>query len=68
MPFFSFCDQLDEEETTTCFTLIAFLMSCDLKCVRALPHCFMGWSAVSECGTVFPDHTHSLFQIKKIMT
>ena len=36
-------------ERAGCFTLIVFLMSCDLLCSADLPHGTMGWSAVCDC-------------------
>ena len=35
-------------------------MSCSCKRHRALQSGVEGWSAVFDCGTVFPDHTHLL--------
>ena len=35
---FLVCNHLDGKESTSCFTLIVFLVSCDCKCSVALPH------------------------------
>ena len=43
-----------KRESDCCFTSIVFLMSCDCLCPVALPHGAVGWSAVCDCGTVFP--------------
>ena len=45
---FKFCNHLDGEEITGCFTLIVFMMSVDVLTVRGLV-------------MVFPDHTSLLF-------
>ena len=47
----SFGNHLDKEERADCFTLIAFLVSCDCWCFMALPHSAVGWSAVCDCCT-----------------
>ena len=58
--FFLVLHHLDKEERAGCFTLIFFLISysCDCWCFLTLPRGAVGWSAVCDCGTVFPDHTH----------
>ena len=47
---FLFCNHFAEEERAGCFTLIVFLMSCDIKCSIALPHSAMGWSEFCDCS------------------
>ena len=41
-------NNLDVEESAGCFALFVFLVSRD--CCKALPHNFMGLSAVCDCG------------------
>ena len=38
--FFLFCNHLDGEERTGCFTLIIFLVSCDMLCITLCLSCF----------------------------
>ena len=45
-----FCNHLDGKERAGCFTLTAFLVSCDSPSIVALPHGAMGWSAGCDCG------------------
>ena len=47
---FLLCNYLDGEERSGCFTLNAFLMSCESQCSVTLPHGAMCWSAVCERG------------------
>ena len=46
---FWFGNHLDGEESTGCFALFVFLVSCD--CCVALPHDATGLSAVCDCHT-----------------
>ena len=39
-----------EDEGTSCYTLIVFLMSCDNWSSVAFPQDYMGLSAVCDCG------------------
>ena len=45
-----FCNHLEEEEKAGCFVFIVLQMHCYHKCVVALPHDAVGWSAVNDCG------------------
>ena len=47
--YFLFCNHLDGEERTGCFTLTVFLMSCDSQCSVALSHSAVDWSAMCDC-------------------
>ena len=53
------CNHLDGEDRAGCFTLIAFLVSCDCYYPVALPHGAAGRPTLCDCG--IPEHTHLLF-------
>ena len=48
--FLFLCNHFDEEERAGCFHFIVLWISCCCKCLVALPHGAVGWSAVCDCG------------------
>ena len=46
----SFLISLVKKERAGCYTLIVFLMSCDLWCSGTLPRAAVVWCAVYDCG------------------
>ena len=51
---FLFCNHLDGEERTSRFTLIIFLMSCDMLCIPLCLSCFAIILMVKREPVVFP--------------
>ena len=61
--YFVFCNHLDKEEISGCFSLIVFfVISCDRYCPVDLPRGDVGWSAVCDCGIL--DHTLFLHTVR----
>ena len=47
---FQFCNHLEETERVGCFAIFVLQRYCCYRCVVALPHGAVGWSAVCDCG------------------
>ena len=54
----SFCNHLDGEESTSCFTFLVFLVFCECHFYVALHHCAV--VGLQYVIVVFPYHTRSV--------